>query len=497
MPNPLHEVIAQRNVMVPMRDGVRLSADIYLPARDGEPLPGKHPALLHRTQYDKSIIERSIGWCTWFAQRGYVAIIQDSRGTFESEGLTNFFIPEAEDGFDTLEWIGQQPWSNEEVGNWGISWAAWTQTAMAALGPPYMGPLVPTFGGSNAYTSTVRQGGAFELRLMGAAFWVSAFNKNLGLKQEPFIDSALNRSPIRLTDWLKRLPIRRGQTQLALVPNYENWVFEIMTRSDYDEYWKHPSFAPAEYWEDFPDKPMLFVGGWYDPYTRAVFENFTGLSALKKGPIRVLVGPWTHANDSPERVYAGDVEFGADAAVDFKDTHLRWFDQWMRGVENGVREEAPIRLFVMGGGGGHRTLGRPDHARRPVARRTRVAAGADEVHSVLHPLRRFAGLRRTIGARVEHHLHIRPRRSRPDHRRTAFGLLRVDRFTTRNSRPIGVAAPVTGSGDRRRRWLRPGRGPALLRVLAAVSATRFYAATYSSSRPNLLRKTWRSLGRSR
>ena len=351
--------------MVPMRDGVRLSADIYLPARDGEALPGKHPALLHRTQYDKSIIERSIGWCTWFAERGYVAIIQDSRGTFESEGITNFFIPEAEDGFDTLEWIGQQPWSNGEVGNWGISWAAWTQTAMAALGPPNMGPLVPTFGGSNAYTSTVRQGGAFELRLMGAAFWVSAFNKNPGLKQESFIDSALNRSPTRLTDWLTRLPIRRGQTQLALVPNYENWVFEIMTRSDYDEYWKHPSFAPAEYWDDFPDKPMLFVGGWYDPYTRAVFENFTGLSALKKGPVRVLVGPWTHANDSPERVYAGDAEFGADAAIDFKETHLRWFDQWMRGVDNGVREEAAIRLFVMGGGGGHRTLdGRIMHGGR-------------------------------------------------------------------------------------------------------------------------------------
>ena len=391
MPEPLHEVIVRRNVMAPMRDGVRLSADIYLPARDGEPLPGRHPALLHRTQYDKTIIERNIGWCRWFAERGYVAIIQDSRGTFESEGVTNFFIPEAEDGFDTLEWIGRQEWSNGEVGNWGISWAAWTQTAMASLGPQYMGPLVPTFGGSNAYTSTIRQGGAFELRMLGAALWVSAFNKNSGLKQEPFIDSALNRSPVRLTDWLTRLPVRRGQTQLALVPNYEDWLFEIMTRSDYDDYWKHPSFAPAEYWDDFPDKPMLFVGGWYDPYTRAVFENFTGLSALKKGPVRALVGPWTHAADSPERVYAGDAEFGADAAVDFKQTHLRWFDQWMRGVDNGVRDEAPIRLFVMGGGEGYRTVdGRIMHGGRwrdeyewPLAR--------TKFHSVLHPRRRLAG----------------------------------------------------------------------------------------------------------
>ena len=365
MSETLYEVIVQRDVMATMRDGVRLAADIYLPAQNGEPLPGKHPALLHRTQYDKTAVERGIGWCRWFAERGYVAILQDSRGTFESEGVTNFFIPEAEDGFDTLEWIGRQTWSNGQVGNWGISWAGWTQTAMAALGPPNQGTLVPTFSGSNAYTSTIRQGGAFELRLMGAAFWVSAFNRNRGLKQEPFVDPALNLSPVRISDWLTRLPIRRGQTQLSLVPNYEDWLLEIMTRSDYDEYWKHPSFAPEEHWDNFPDWPMLFVGGWYDPYTRAVFENFLGLSALKKGPVRVLIGPWTHANDSPERVYAGDAEFGGEAAVDFKETHRRWFDQWMRGVENGVREEAPIRLFVMGGGEGYRTLsGRLMHGGR-------------------------------------------------------------------------------------------------------------------------------------
>ena len=163
------------------------------PRSNGEPLPGKHPALLHRTQYDKTAVERGIGWCRWFAERGYVAILQDSRGTFESEGVTNFFIPEAEDGFDTLEWIGRQTWSNGQVGNWGISWAGWTQTAMAALGPPNQGTLVPTFSGSNAYTSTIRQGGAFELRLMGAAFWVSAFNRKsrsqAGAVRRPCLES--------------------------------------------------------------------------------------------------------------------------------------------------------------------------------------------------------------------------------------------------------------------------------------------------------------------
>ena len=119
MADDFYDVVAKKDIMVPMRGGVRLATDLYLPARDGQPLPGKFPAIFHRTPYDKSDVERNGNYGRFFAQRGYVAVYQDCRGTFQSEGDVDFLLPEAADGYDALQWIDQQPWSNGKVGSWG------------------------------------------------------------------------------------------------------------------------------------------------------------------------------------------------------------------------------------------------------------------------------------------------------------------------------------------------------------------------------------------
>ena len=355
-PKTLYDVVVQRNIMVPMRDGIKLSTDIYFPAQDGQPIPGKHPAVLHRTPYNKDEVEGTWSYSRFLAQQGYIAVIQDSRGTYESEGEVNFLVPEAEDGYDALAWIDQQPWTNGKVGTWGTSWAGWTQTAPAALGPKNLATMVPNMSGANAHESSVRQGGALELRFLAWAFWHSALNTQKELKANPAIDAALNMGAPSFADWLTRLPIRKGQTQLKLVPTYEQWALQILTEADFTDYWKHPSFAPDLYWDDFPDIPMLIVGGWYDSYTRSTFKNFEGLSQRKKGPVRVLVGPWTHGSSTVELSYSGDVEFGEEAALDsFRQLHLDWFNWSLKGEENGLTEAPPVRIFVMGGGGGQRT----------------------------------------------------------------------------------------------------------------------------------------------
>src|SRR5262245_18095869 len=112
--------------------------------------------------------------------------------------------------------------------------------------------------------------------------------------------------------------------------------------------------------------PILLVGGWYDSYTRATFQNFVGLGAGGRRPVRALVGPWTHGGKTMELSYAGDVEFGRAAALpSFDELHLRWFDRWLRGVDNGLDGEAPLRIFVMGGGSGRRSsAGRLVHGGR-------------------------------------------------------------------------------------------------------------------------------------
>lgn len=363
---PSHDVTVDADVMVRMRDGVRLATDIYWPTRDGRRIEGPHPVLLHRTPYNKREADRRVGYNHWFASRGYIVVDQDCRGCFRSEGDVDFLLPEAPDGFDTMQWIGEQSWSGK-VGTFGTSWSGWTQTALAALGPSNLHAMVPNMSGSNAYTSSVRHNGALELRFIAWAFWHSATNTQAALKSEPWIDAALNLDAPTVRDWLTRWPLRRGQTQLALVPPYERWALELAARADYDdEYWGHPSMNPSRHWSDYPDCPTLYVGGWYDSYTRGTFESFDGHGAAKRGPVRALVGPWTHGTKTVELQHSGDVDFGEAAALpSFRELHLRWFDAWLRGERNGVADEPPVHLFVMGGGSGRMTPeGRLDHGGR-------------------------------------------------------------------------------------------------------------------------------------
>lgn len=358
-----YQVIVEEDVTIPMRDGVRLAADIYHPARGGRFLEEPLPALLERTPYGKGDVERRER-ARFFTRNGYVVVAQDCRGCHGSEGVLYFLAQEPEDGHDTVEWVASQPWCDGKVGTFGTSYMSWVQSALATQNPPHLACMFPNMGGWNAYTSTVRHGGAFELRFMAWAFWHAALNRQ-GLKEHPWVEDALNGCDVR--DWLTRMPVQRGQTPLKLVPSYERWLFDIFTHGEYDDFWKQPGFAIEEFVEEHPDVPVYLCGGWYDSYTRATLDTFVALDRRKKGPtVKVLMGPWTHGTTTTELSYAGDVEFGPEAALpSFDEVHLRWFDRWLKGVDNGAEETAPVRIFIMGGGTGRRTKeGRLDHGGR-------------------------------------------------------------------------------------------------------------------------------------
>jgi uncharacterized protein len=148
--------------------------------------------------------------------------------------------------------------------------------------------------------------------------------------------------------------MRRGLNPLSVSPEYEGWYLDFFEHADYDAFWKDPMMNWSEHYDQTSDIPMLQIGGWYDIFLAGTFENFIGLSKLKKSPQRILVGPWTHHGN--ERAYAGDVSFGKEATLESFDTdwHLRWFDYYLKGKPTGVEKDAPIRLFVMGTGDGHK-----------------------------------------------------------------------------------------------------------------------------------------------
>jgi uncharacterized protein len=349
-----NDVQITRDVMTRMRDGIELACDIYRPAHGGVAMQRPQPVVLNRTPYNKLELDDGPSWPRLFASHGYVAVVQDCRGCYASEGEVDFLWPEAEDGYDTLRWITEQAWCDGRVAMWGTSWQSWTQTAAAAVGAPGLTAIVPNMSGSNAHSSSVRHGGALELRFIAWAFWHSALNRRSAAARPEWIDAALNLGAPQASDWLTRLPIRRGVTQLHLVEPYERWALDIATRGDFDDRWAHPSVNPAAHVGRFPeDMVTLLVGGWYDSYARGTLELFQALTKSGRGTVRAIMGPWIHGSSSVELSVAGDVEFGHDAALDsFADLHLQWYGHWLRGTDNGFGSRAPLRIFVMGGGDG-------------------------------------------------------------------------------------------------------------------------------------------------
>ncbi|HBY46423.1 MAG TPA: hypothetical protein DEG70_09280, partial [Chloroflexi bacterium] len=326
-------VLAALEVMMPMRDGVRLATDVYFPARIDDPAgraEGLFPVLLVRTPYNKRADDTRMR-AEYFTRRGYVVAIQDCRGRYRSEGTFAFLTQEPEDGYDAVEWLGAQPWSTGKVGMFGTSYLGWTQTAAAVLNPPSLAALVVNQAGANAYTSSVRQNGAMELRFLAWAFMEAATHPEVVV--DPVRKAALEN--VSSLEWLRQLPLRPGLSPLAMVPSIERWALDLYTRGDYSEYWDHPGLNFAKFWDDHSDVPMLLCGAWYDSYTRATLENFAGLSERKRGPVRLLMGPWTHG--MVDVSYSGDVELGPTAPVagnlaeTFDHLHLRWFDHWLKG----------------------------------------------------------------------------------------------------------------------------------------------------------------------
>jgi putative CocE/NonD family hydrolase len=374
----LYEVDLTSGIMVPMRDGVRLATDVYRPARGGRPAPGRFPVILERTPYGKTVVSRSERTATnptplsraevaaFFVSRGYVVIYQDCRGRYGSEGAFVKYLSDGADGYDTCAWIVRQPWCDGKIGTMGLSYAAHTQGALGCANPPGVAAMFLDSGGfANAYQGGIRQGGAFELKQVTWA--APAALESPEVQRDPARLAALKAVDLRA--WFARMPWKRGDSPLSAAPDYEAYVFDQWEHGTFDAYWKQMGLWAEGFYDRFSDAPMVHMSAWYDPYPRTATANYVGLSRRKKGPVRLILGPWTHGDRSI--TYAGDVDFGPAAtldgqlAPDYLTLRLRWFDAWLKGEPNGVATEPAVRIFVMGGGSGRRNAeGRLDHGGR-------------------------------------------------------------------------------------------------------------------------------------
>ena len=372
-----------KNVMAPMRDGVRLATDVYLPNGETTP-PGPFPTILIRHPYGKS---RSAAPAEFFTTHGYAVAIQDTRGRYDSEGEFYIYVNEGEDGYDAVEWIAAQPWSSGDVGTYGGSYGAACQNALAVLRPPHLKTMFAYVGTSNYIEDGAGRGGAFALlHNMAYGFRLAQWGKEAqsgdpDAEEEIPTLAALNRANEQLASWLMAAPLK-STSPLSWTPSYARWYADWRAHPTYDDYWKQNGYNFEERHSQYPDIPICFIGGWYDIFKRGTLRNFQGLTG-RQGYVHLLVGPWTH---STGRTYAGDVDFGPEVKMTLRKKAVKWFDQFLKGKDLDLERQPPVRYFVMGAESAKRNdKGRLQSSGAWKSSGTWPPAGSRQLRLYLHP----------------------------------------------------------------------------------------------------------------
>jgi putative CocE/NonD family hydrolase len=329
-------VVFDGNVPVKMRDGVTLRADIYRPEANG-----RFPVLLQRTPYNK---DGSRGFGLKAAARGYVVVIQDVRGRYQSEGEWYTFKHESNDGYDTVEWAASLAYADGKVGMFGGSYVGATQMLAAIAHPPHLAAICPVVTASNYHANWTYQGGAFQQWFNES--WTS------GLAQDTFAREVSARTNAMTGIWqlpLSSYPLFNSRSDdktpgsmPALAPYFLDWL----AHPSEDAYWKQWSIE-AHHGEIAV--PALTIAAWYDIFQDGSLRNYVGVKAhggsdaARRGQhLLVIVGG--HAGNGPK---IGEVDFGRASMFDEDETTLRWYDHLLKGVQNEFARK-PVRIFVMG-----------------------------------------------------------------------------------------------------------------------------------------------------
>ncbi|MFA4948072.1 MAG: CocE/NonD family hydrolase [Candidatus Krumholzibacteriia bacterium] len=326
---PEFEVAVEKNVMVRMRDGKKLATDVYKPAADG-----KFPVILIRTPYGKDMSELK---ARFYARRGYVFAVQDCRGRFASEGSWNPFFNEPKDGYDTIEWLAAQPWSNGKVGMIGASYLGWVQWWAAREAPPHLATIIPNVAPPDPYFNIPYEYGSFFL--LGAIWWADVLEQEATADLSGKAMSAVNEK--KYAKLLRHLPVIDLDKKVLGRKNryWREWI----KHPDNDAYWRRASFL-----EDLGNftSPVYHQSGWFDGDGIGSKLNYLAMARFGRATQKLVLGPWGHT-DAAARRGPGDRDFGPNAIIDLEGSYLRWLDRRLKGIENGIDKEPLVALFVM------------------------------------------------------------------------------------------------------------------------------------------------------
>lgn len=330
-------VTVVRDVPVPMRDGVQLFADVYRPEGSGP-----HPVLLMRVPYSKDHAQ-TIAYAHpyWYASRGHVVVVQDTRGRYRSEGDFELWRHEGEDGYDSVEWAAALPDTNGRVGMYGFSYAGALQLQAAALRPPHLRAIAPAFASVDAYGDWIYPGGALSWAFIASWCPSDVAAESARRLDDSALQEHLQGANRGVSDAYWHLPICRfPNLPERVAPYFHEWL----AHPSRDDYWR--TLDPAAVLSTV-DVPALHIGGWADVFIEGTLNSFSTLAASKAGEQQLVIGPWMHMPWTPWVL--PEEEEGGFGDVDL--LQLRWFERWLKPTPAGpaAREPAPaVKVFTMG-----------------------------------------------------------------------------------------------------------------------------------------------------
>jgi putative CocE/NonD family hydrolase len=319
-----YEVWTDFNQRVPMRDGVTLSADIYRPKAEG-----RFPIILQRTPYLKTS-PQALKTARYFAERGFVYVWMDVRGRGDSDGVFVPYRNDGRDGYDAIEWCAVQEWSNGNVGTIGGSYAGRVQWLAALEQPPHLRSMIVLVTPSDPFVEwPTGTGGPMRI------CWIH-MTSGRALQNTDAVDWNAVYEHLPMTTMDERAGRYSAQWR------------EELSHERLDDYWKVLCYQDKF---DRVNVPVLHISGWYDDELIGTPLNFQGMVANGATPEarsnqKLLIGPWGHSVNKSSVL--GEVDFGQSALIDLNGYQTSWFERWLTNKQNGIDQEPPVRMFVMG-----------------------------------------------------------------------------------------------------------------------------------------------------
>jgi len=321
-----HSTPGTKTAMIPMRDGIKLATDLYFPEQGD----GPYPVVLVRTAYSKKAEGR---YGRYFAKRDYIVAIQDIRGTSDSEGDFELWANERQDGYDMVEWLAKQEWCTGKIGMIGGSYGGWVQLAAAAEKPPHLVTIIPKVTMADPFFNHVYPFGMFHL---------TQHLQVISLFESKYIRG--RSGPTLPAGWPSRLdflPVIDLDKELFGEEN-ERWRRHLQ-HGTCDDYWNRSNIL--EELKEM-DLPVFLQGGWFDFGGIGTKLSYLGLKESRNKYIKLIIGPWSHRLEGTGQV--GGHDFGEEAEVDLMRLARKWFDYWLKGIDNGIFEEPLVQIFATG-----------------------------------------------------------------------------------------------------------------------------------------------------